>query len=630
MAGPMFSIIVPTLNVAAILNACLDSIVGQACSDFEVVVVDGCSTDGTLDVAKSFTPQLGTRLIIDSGPDQNVYDAMNRGVGMATGEWLYFLGADDTLYDAETLARVATFIGEHQPSDLVYGDVLWGSTGSRYAGVFDLDRLLFERNICHQAIFYRRELFASIGPYNLRYRICADWDFNIRCFSNPALVTRYMDIVVARYSLGTGISSKFWDEEWARRLPMFVLMSGARAERDPVDARWVFRVAQSCTYFGDQVNARKFYARRVEMGGQDEEVYFSMFRIAELMANLGEPWPGIQDAYLRAWEFRPTRAEPLYEIARRYRIDQRYRLGYHFAKRAAEIPLPEDDVIEVRAEIYGWRAADEQAVCASWIAKRAEAFTLCRRVLARPDIPDEDRQRITGNRDLCAPTMIESASSYPDALVRRLVAGQRDAEVVVSLVAGRDRAGTEQTLNSFLNCCTDVLRVGRFLLVDAGLSPQDRATLQERYGFLEFGHPSPADAPGAQLAHVLPQIDGRYWLHLGAGWRFFAPEDFITRLIAVLKAEAQVFQVGINFTDAVKLTGASAADQAVHRAPDAGRYVLTEVLASGPAMFDTERLERAGGLDSTRADPIAELERRAAAAGLRTATLDEVLCIAEV
>jgi hypothetical protein len=119
-------------------------------------------------------------------------------------------------------------------------------------------------------------------------------------------------------------------------------------------------------------------------------------------------------------------------------------------------------------------------------------------------------------------------------------------------------------------------------------------------------------------------------LHLGEGWRFFAPENLITRLKAVLEAEPQVFQVGINFGDAAKLTGATAAEQTVRRAPDGGRYVLTGTVASGPAMFDTERLDRVGGADDTNIDSIADLGPRAAAAGLRTATLDEVLCIAAV
>jgi glycosyltransferase involved in cell wall biosynthesis len=224
VAAPLFSIIVPTLNVAATLRACLDSVAHQTCRDFELVLVDGGSTDGTPDIANSFTRSLSARLVIHCGTDQGVYDAMNRGVSLATGAWLLFLGADDTLFEADTLARVAAFIGEHQSSDLVYGDVFVRSSSSRWGGVFDLDRLLFEGNIGHQSIFYRREIFAGIGPYNLRYRTWADYDFNIRCFSNPALVTRYMDIVVARYNDMTGLSTKA-DKELKKRVPKFIWAS---------------------------------------------------------------------------------------------------------------------------------------------------------------------------------------------------------------------------------------------------------------------------------------------------------------------------------------------------------------------------------------------------------------------
>ena len=403
----------------------------------------------------------------------------------------------------------------------------------------------------------------------------------------------------------------------------------AAVERDPEDARSVFFLAQTYYDLQDFVNARKWYARRVEMGHREdqEEVYQAVYRIACSMAQLGAPWLDVQDAYMRAWEFRPTRAEPLYDIAFRYRVDQRYWLGYQFAKLAAEIPFPEDDILLLGADVYAWRATDEQAVCASWIGKQAEAFTLWRRLLVRPDIPDGDRQRIAANRDICAPTMIDAASSYPDTLVRRLVAGPGEAEVTVSLVAEPDRGTIEQTLNSFLNCCSDVTRVGRFLVVDAGLSTEDRRVLRERYGFLEFADCGSKDGPGAQLAQLREQIHGRFWLHLGRGWRFFAPENLITRLTAVLKAERQVFQVGINLADAVKLTGTSAAEQTVRRTPDAGRYLVTDVIAGGPAMFDTTRLDEAGGIDHTDPDPLTTLGQRAAITGLHTASLDEVLCV---
>jgi tetratricopeptide (TPR) repeat protein len=402
--------------------------------------------------------------------------------------------------------------------------------------------------------------------------------------------------------------------------------------RNPRDARPVFLLAQVYFHAGDFANARKWFARRLEMDSLEstEEVYWAMLRVAHSMEMLSEPWPDVQDAYLRAWEFRPTRAEPLYALARRYANENRHRLGYLFAVRAAEIPPPENDMIVPHPDIYTWRAAEVKAICANYIGKQAEAFMQCRRLLARADIPDGDRPRMAGNRDLSVPTMLEAASAYPNVLARNLIAGPRDAEVTVSLVAGEDRVATEQTLNSFLHCCTDVSRVGRFLVIDAGLSAEDRAILLKRYEFLEFADCSAGHAPGAELEQLRDQIHGRYWLHLGQGWQFFAPENFITRLTAVLDAETQVFQVGINLADAVRLTGISAPEQTVRRTSDAGRYVLGETVARGPSMFDTARLDRTGGMDSTNPDPIAELGRCAAAAGLQTASLDEVLCITAV
>lgn len=385
-------------------------------------------------------------------------------------------------------------------------------------------------------------------------------------------------------------------------------LSGNKLERDrdllladvaanPENMRSVFYLAQTYFCMGDLAQSRDWYARRAEMGGWDEEVYFSLHRVAESMAGLGLPWPDVQDAYLRAWAFRPTRAESMYAIARHYRMNERYQLGHLFARRAAEIPFPESDQLFCRADIYGWRSADEQAVCASWTGKHPEAFGIWRQLIAQLDLPDSDRQRIARNRDVCVPTMIEAASRYPASVVQTLcsAAKTRDADVAVSLVAGPDLAGVEQTLNSFLNCCADISVVSRFLAIDAGLSPEDRALLLERYGFLQF-----IDDPRSQICE-------RYWLRLEAHWRFFAPENLITRLRGVLAAEPDVFQVAINFGDADALVGACAAETAVRRTPETGRYVLTDLRASGPAMVDTERLT--------------------AASELRTASLDEVICV---
>ncbi len=552
------------------------------------VIVDTGSTDGTQDVVREHMARLGIPGVIYKRPWRNFGHNRTEALNLAQGhgDYIWVIDADDIVVGTPDFTQLSADIYRMRLGDASF-------------------------------TYWRPQLFRD--GVHVRYEGVVH---ETAVWESDCVVGRLEgDYYVESRRLGARSQDT---QKYARDRDLLL----AEVERNPENARSVFYLAQSYFDLGDFANARKWYERRAEMEGSDEEVYYSMLRLAESMAGLDWPWLVVQDVYLQAWEFRPTRAEALYAIARRYREQQRYLPGHLFAQRAAQIPLPEKDLLFVRADVYAWRALDEQAVCASQLGKHAEAFVLCRRLLARSDIPDSDRQRIAVNRDVSVPVMLEAASSYPEALVQRLVAGP-GAKVVVSLVAGPDRETTEQAINSFLNCCLDLsLWFGRFLVVGAGLSGPDRALLRERYGFLEFVDCSPGDAPAAQLAQLRAQIQGRFWLHLGQGWRFFAPENFITRMIAVLESEPQVFQVGINFDDAGKLTGVCAAEQAVRRSPDAGRYVLAGAVASGPAMFDTARLDRAGGIGGSDPDPIAELGWRAAAVGLQTASLDEVLCIA--
>ena len=198
----------------------------------------------------------------------------------------------------------------------------------------------------------------------------------------------------------------------------------AEVDRNPDDARSVFYLAQSYRDAGDHTRALTWYERRAAMGGWDEEVYSALYQAAEARERLGEPWPAVQDAYLRAWNQRPTRAEPLHAIACRHRKEARYPVGHLFARLAAEIPLPVADRLFVHNDVYAWRALDEQAVCASWLGQWAETLDLCQRLLARDDIPAADRARIVGNRDLALahlPAGTPAAAPLRTSMTRRLL-----------------------------------------------------------------------------------------------------------------------------------------------------------------------------------------------------------------
>lgn len=402
----------------------------------------------------------------------------------------------------------------------------------------------------------------------------------------------------------------------------------AEVERDPEDARSVFYLAQSYFDLGDFANARDWYARRANMGGWGEEVYYSLYRLAETMEKLGAPWPRIQAMLLHAYEIRPTRAEALHAIARHYRIQGRYQLGHLFARQAASIPLPAEDFLFVGAAVHTWVALDEQAVCAWHLGRHSEAFGIFRRLLAGDHPGPGDRRRIAANRDLSVPAMLETAVAYPGAVI----AGMRprpDADVTVSVVCGPDLPAAESALNTLLNCCTDRSRVRRWLVDDSPLNEAERALLRLRYPFIDLLDAPFREPPAGRLQRIGAAVDTRLWLHLGAGWRFFAPERLLSRLAAVLDAEPQVLSVAVNFEDAEHLTGRTAAEgDLVRRGSGTGRYVLADEVSRGPAMVDTDRLVSIGGLDPDATDVLGDLGARARAAGLRTATLDEVLCVA--
>lgn len=202
-----YSIIIPTYNSERTIKRCLDSIVEQTFSDWEVLLMDGVSKDSTLEIARSYND---SRIRIYSEPDKGIYDAMNKGIEKSKGEWLYFLGSDDYLYDAKVLENVSKELSDGY--DVVYGesDSHWSKM---HRGEWTLDKI--EANRVHQAIFYNRNFFGNSLRYNLKYKICADYDMNMKWFLNKKYKHEYIPVVVSHMSEG-GVSSQVNDDAFSR------------------------------------------------------------------------------------------------------------------------------------------------------------------------------------------------------------------------------------------------------------------------------------------------------------------------------------------------------------------------------------------------------------------------------
>ncbi|NTW30005.1 MAG: glycosyltransferase [Candidatus Moranbacteria bacterium] len=197
-----FTIITPTYNSAKDIEKCLRSVADQGFESKEHLIIDSASTDGTRGIVQTYIEQYPHILMI-SEKDAGIYDAMNRGVALARGEWVIFLGSDDELYDSSVLEDISDFLAED--TELLYGDVWLKGVLKRYGGRFPLLRLQI-MNICQQSIFYRRSIFDTVGEFDARFKISADWDFNLRCFQNPRIKRHYVNRLIARYAL-TGYSA---------------------------------------------------------------------------------------------------------------------------------------------------------------------------------------------------------------------------------------------------------------------------------------------------------------------------------------------------------------------------------------------------------------------------------------
>ena len=179
----LFSIITVVYNGADTIGPTIESVNAQSFRDFEHIVVDGLSKDGTCDLVRKLANP--TNLLLQSEPDKGIYDAMNKGLRLASGDYVLYLNAGDRLHDAETLATVARLIKENNFPGVVYGQTdIVDAEGKRIASrhltapeTLTADSFKNGMLVCHQAFYALRSI---TEPYNLDYRFSADFDWCIR------------------------------------------------------------------------------------------------------------------------------------------------------------------------------------------------------------------------------------------------------------------------------------------------------------------------------------------------------------------------------------------------------------------------------------------------------------------
>jgi glycosyltransferase involved in cell wall biosynthesis len=182
VGGPLVSVITITYNSAKYLDETIRSVVGQDYPRVEYIIVDGGSTDGTLDIVRKYTGKIAKWI---SEPDRGISDAMNKGIGMSSGDIVGIIHSDDFYADSTVLSRVADVFIRHPEVEALYGiqDYIDPDTGEilltwgRDADPSEIKKRMY---IPHPTLFVRREVYDAIGLFKLDYRVAMDYEFALR------------------------------------------------------------------------------------------------------------------------------------------------------------------------------------------------------------------------------------------------------------------------------------------------------------------------------------------------------------------------------------------------------------------------------------------------------------------
>lgn len=197
------SIITVCKNAENIIEQTIQSVLSQAYENIEYIMIDDASTDNTSAIIQNYRDRISTYI---SEKDQGIYNAMNKGVKVATGDIIFFLNAGDTFCNATILKKVVSAFSKAE-IEFLYGDIIFDDgISERHVQFNHVDKAFFlDKNLCHQSIFYKPEAFRKCGFFDENYSVLADYEWNVRGLVKYRLKSGHIRIPIAKFRLD-GIS----------------------------------------------------------------------------------------------------------------------------------------------------------------------------------------------------------------------------------------------------------------------------------------------------------------------------------------------------------------------------------------------------------------------------------------
>ncbi len=243
----VFTIVTINRNNASGLRKTLQSVLDQTLTDFEYVVVDGASTDGSVDVIENYSKLFGPRMKWISEPDKGIYNAMNKGIGMASGEYVEFLNSGDCLAGPDVVERMLTALEEMACPSILYGNMLKDMPDGKilkdrcFAGQNITFLGFYTGTLNHSPAYIRKDLFEKYGLYDESLKIVSDWKWYLQAIILGTEKPVYADIDVTLFDM-TGISetNKDLDKTERKKVLEELIPQTVLSDYD----QWAFPIAQ--------------------------------------------------------------------------------------------------------------------------------------------------------------------------------------------------------------------------------------------------------------------------------------------------------------------------------------------------------------------------------------------------
>jgi len=207
MKDILVSIITVSYNSEKTIKRTIESVLCQSYNKIEYIIIDGASTDNTLQIIKSYEKKFDGRLKLVSEPDNGIYDAMNKGIGLAKGELIGIINSDD-YYESDAVKNMVSSYKGNDPYQILYGFLRMIDNGVETQTYMTSHENIKKAMIPHPTCFITKKLYTDFGTYDTKYKSCADYEFVLRMSQQSQVHFVPVYKVISNFNVG-GMSSKY-------------------------------------------------------------------------------------------------------------------------------------------------------------------------------------------------------------------------------------------------------------------------------------------------------------------------------------------------------------------------------------------------------------------------------------